>query len=181
MELMADGRRCHEARESPRIGDHGRVVSLEPMSPDAWEAWKAASIRGYAAEKVTAGTWPADGAHERAVAEFGELLPAGQSTPGHEFRAIVADGVGQVGVIWLAPLKEIGRGSAFIYDIVIDEEQRGHGYGRAAMLEFEREAARRGLHHLSLNVFGGNAPARGLYSSLGWAEAAITMTKHLDQ
>jgi ribosomal protein S18 acetylase RimI-like enzyme len=48
------------------------------------------------------------------------------------------------------------------------------------MLEFEREAARRGLHHLSLNVFGGNAPARGLYNSLGWAETAITMTKQLE-
>jgi hypothetical protein len=29
-------------------------------------------------------------------------------------------------------------------------------------------------------VFGGNTPARGLYSSLGWAEAAITMTKQLE-
>jgi hypothetical protein len=48
------------------------------------------------------------------------------------------------------------------------------------MLEFEREAARRGLHHLSLNVFGGNAHARRLYSSLGWAEMAVTMTKHLE-
>ena len=48
------------------------------------------------------------------------------------------------------------------------------------MLEFEREAARRGLRHLSLNVFGGNAPTRGRYSSLGWAEMAVTMTKHLE-
>ena len=48
------------------------------------------------------------------------------------------------------------------------------------MLEFEREAAQRGLHHLSLNVFGGNAPARGLYRSLGWAEMAVTMTKQLE-
>jgi hypothetical protein len=48
------------------------------------------------------------------------------------------------------------------------------------MLEFEGEAARRGLHHLSLNVFGGNAPARGLYNSLGWAETAITMTKQVE-
>lgn len=179
MELMADGRRCHEARESPRIGDHGRVVSLEPMSPDAWEAWKAASIRGYAAEKVTAGTWPADGAHERAVAEFGELLPAGQSTPGHEFRAIVADGVGQVGVIWLAPLKEIGRGSAFIYDIVIDEEQRGHGYGRAAMEALEPLVRSLGYDRIGLHVFGHNAVARNLYRAVGYLETDVMMEKRL--
>jgi len=92
---------------------------------------------------------------------------------------IEADGQA-VGFLWFAERDLDGRSTAYLYDVQIDEDERGHGFGRAAMLEFEREAARRGLHHLSLNVFGGNAPARGLYSSLGWAERAVTMTKQLE-
>jgi ribosomal protein S18 acetylase RimI-like enzyme len=92
---------------------------------------------------------------------------------------IEADGRA-VGFLWFAERDLDGRMTAFLYDVQIDEDARGHGYGRAAMREFEREAARRGLHHLSLNVFGGNAPARGLYSSLGWADMAVTMTKRLE-
>jgi ribosomal protein S18 acetylase RimI-like enzyme len=106
------------------------------------------------------------------------VLPEGLQTKGHWMHVIEADGQA-VGFLWFAQRDMDGRPSAYLYDIHIHENERGHGYGRAAMLEFEREAARRGLHHLSLNVFGGNAPARGLYSSLGWAERAITMTKHL--
>jgi hypothetical protein len=50
------------------------MVSLRPMSPDAWEAWRMESLRTYAEEKVPTGTWPSDGAQERAVAEFAAIL-----------------------------------------------------------------------------------------------------------
>jgi ribosomal protein S18 acetylase RimI-like enzyme len=108
------------------------------------------------------------------------VLPEGLQTEGHWLFVVEADGRA-VGCLWFAERDMDGRPSAYLYDIQIDEDARGHGHGWAAMLVFEREAAERGLHHLSLNVFGGNAPARGLYRSLGWAEAAITMTKHVEE
>jgi ribosomal protein S18 acetylase RimI-like enzyme len=120
-----------------------------------------------------------DAAEAKAVRDFATVLPEGLQTEGRWLYVIEADGQ-SVGCLWFAERDLDGRPTAFLYDVHIDEDARGHGFGRAAMLEFEREAASRDLHHLSLNVFGGNAPARGLYSSLGWAETAVTMTKQLE-
>ncbi len=153
------------------------MVKLLPMSPDAWADWRLASIRGYAADKVTAGTWPAETAQERAAAEFNELLPQGQQTPGHECGAIVTDAGEAVGVVWFAPQREIGVGAAFIYDIVIDEDQRGRGYGRAAMEALEPLARSLGYDRIGLHVFGHNAVARSLYQSVGYVETDVQMEK----
>ena len=43
----------------------------------------------------------------------------------------------------------------------------------------EAEARRNGLHALGLNVYGHNAVARALYSSLGYNEIAVRMRKTL--
>ena len=44
---------------------------------------------------------------------------------------------------------------------------------------FEAEVRARGLPRIELNVFGGNAVARGLYRSLGYDEVAVVMEKEL--
>jgi len=62
----------------------------------------------------------------------------------------------------------------------IEEQERGRGYGRAAMELAEKEARRRGLERLELNVFGDNHAARSLYRSLGYREAAVIMTKRVE-
>jgi ribosomal protein S18 acetylase RimI-like enzyme len=154
-------------------------VTLRPMRAEEYAAWAEEGERGYVYQMVEFGGMEREHAAAKAVRDFATVLPDGLQTKGHWVHVIEADGQ-PVGFLWFAERDMDGRPSAFLYDIHIHEHARGHGYGRAAMLEFEREAARRGLHHLSLNVFGGNAPARGLYSSLGWAEMAITMTKQLE-
>ena len=155
------------------------MVSLRLMSPDEWEAWRVTSIRTYAEEKVRAGTWPAKGARDRAVAEFATILPQGRDTPGHEFRVIETDTGEPVGAIWIAPLREIGSGALFIYDIVIDAAQRGHGYGRAAMQTLEPLARSLGYDRIQLHVFGHNTVARKLYASVGYVETDVQMEKRV--
>lgn len=154
-------------------------MTLRPMRADEYPAWAEEGERGYVDQMVEFGGMEREHAAAKAVRDFAAVLPDGLQTNGHWVNVIEADGQ-PVGSLWFAERDMDGRPSAFLYDIHVHEDARGHGYGRAAMLEFEREAARRGLHHLSLNVFGGNAPARGLYSSLGWAEMAVTMTKKLE-
>ena len=150
------------------------------MTPDEWEAWRIESIRSYAEEKVRAGTWPAESAQDRAVQEFGRILPQGRQTPGHEFRAVVTEADEPVGAVWIAPQHEIGTGAAFIYDIVIDAGQRGRGYGRAAMEGLEPLARSLGYDRIGLHVFGHNAIARKLYASLGYVETDVQMVKRID-
>jgi ribosomal protein S18 acetylase RimI-like enzyme len=59
-----------------------------------------------------------------------------------------------------------------VYDISIDPDQQGRGYGRAAMRLAEDEARARGMDRIELNVFGGNEVARGLYRSMGYVETS---------
>jgi ribosomal protein S18 acetylase RimI-like enzyme len=153
-------------------------VTLRPMRADEYPAWAEQGEQGYICQMVEFGGMEREHAAAKAVRDFAAALPEGLETKGHWLYVVEADGQA-VGNLWFAERDLDGGPTAYLYDVQIDEHARGHGYGRAAMLEFEREAARRGLHHLSLNVFGGNAPARGLYNSLGWAEMAVTMTKHL--
>ena len=50
---------------------------------------------------------------------------------------------------------------------------------RGAMELLEEDVRAHGLKRISLNVFGGNDVARGLYRSLGYAERAVFMSKTL--
>ncbi|HEX5799326.1 MAG TPA: GNAT family N-acetyltransferase, partial [Gaiellaceae bacterium] len=68
-------------------------------------------------------------------------------------------------------------GGAWLYDITIAEAERGRGYGRAAMVALEDEVRALGFDRVALNVWGGNAVARGLYRSLGYTEDSVHMSK----
>jgi ribosomal protein S18 acetylase RimI-like enzyme len=153
-------------------------VRLRPMRPDEYPTWVAASKAGYANDIATNGGLPADVAQRKSEADFAHILPEGLETPGHAFFVVEADG-GSVGYLWLAEREQHGQRTLFVYEIEINEGQRGKGYGRATMLLAEDEARARGLSQLQLNVFGGNEVARGLYRSLGYQENAVLMTKQL--
>ncbi len=155
------------------------MVTLEPMNPEAWDAWHDSSVRGYALEKVRAGTWTADEAQARSEAEFAGLLPDGLATPGHQLRSIVTESGEVVGTLWFAPQDEIGSGECFIYDIVIHEDARGRGYGRAALAALEPLARSLGYDRIGLHVFGDNHVARELYRTSGYVETDVTMRKAL--
>jgi len=70
--------------------------------------------------------------------------------------------------------------SWWVWDVVIDPEHRGQGYGRAAMQLAETYAHARGARTLGLSVFGFNSAARGLYESLGYETTSVKMRKHLE-
>src|SRR5262249_37801191 len=132
----------------------------------------------YADDLVSQAGFPRETAEQKAERDWASLLPDGKILDGHFLFAIEEVKSGQrVGVLWFARRDaDIGE-AAFIYDINIDEDQRGRGLGRAAMLALEHEVRKLGLERISLNVFGGNTVARGLYNSLGYTESAVWMTK----
>lgn len=149
------------------------------MSPDTWETWRLAAISAYAADMERTGAWPADEGQVRAAELFAHLVPDGLRTPGHEFRSIMNEAGVVVGALWFAAEGEVGRGSAFIWDIVIDPAHRGRGYGRAAMEALELLARSIGYDAIRLHVFGDNEVARHLYRAIGYAETDVTMMKSL--
>ena len=153
------------------------MVTLQPMTEAAFERWRDHAVRSYAADKVRVGAWPEDGALERSDGEFASLLPDGMATSGHDLRSIVTDDGAEVGVVWFGPIPELGDDVAFIWDIEIDEGERGRGYGRAALDALEPLARSLGYRSIGLHVFGDNEVARNLYRSAGYVETDVSMRK----
>jgi GNAT superfamily N-acetyltransferase len=148
------------------------------MRDDEFAAWLPQMRDRYAQDMLRDAGLPAELAKQKAVDDIERLFPGDRPSPAQLVYVVEADGE-TVGDLWLAERGDSFRPGLFIYDVRLHESQRGNGYGKAAMLFAEEEARRRGLGHVSLNVFGGNAVARRLYESLGYEEDAIAMSKKL--
>jgi ribosomal protein S18 acetylase RimI-like enzyme len=152
------------------------TVRLRPMTPEEFPAFVAESKAGYAHDIEVHGGQTREAALAKAEADFPTVLPMGLDTPGHAIHVVEADRTA-VGRLWLGERELGGRRILYIYDISIDPERQGRGYGRAVMRLAEEEARSRGIGRIELNVFGGNDVARNLYRSLGYVETAIQMAK----
>ena len=154
-------------------------IDLRPMTQKEYDDWRPGAVASYAAEHVRAGSMPADRAQEMAEKQFADLLPDGVSTTEHH---LLSPQINQstVGFLWLHIPQDVQRSTAFIYDIAVEQHQRGRGIGRAIMLAGENYARDRGAEALRLHVFGDNTAARNLYGSLGYQITNLMMSKSLD-
>jgi ribosomal protein S18 acetylase RimI-like enzyme len=152
-------------------------VSLRPMTRAEFDEWLPRQLAGYAAQIAASGAMPEAEAWEKARRDTARSFGAGYDTPGQLLFLVLA-GQRPVGSLWLAvPGPDPDQRMAWVYDIEVDEEHRGRGYGRAAMRLAENEVRSRGMTSLGLNVFGQNAVARALYESLGYEVTALQMKK----
>jgi ribosomal protein S18 acetylase RimI-like enzyme len=150
---------------------------VRALREDEYDLFIDRGMAFYVSDMVAAGIDP-EVAQAKADRDLPQLLPDGLATPDHFMYAIEHEGR-FAGYLWLCDRDgELGH-SLFIYAIEVDEAFRGRGLGRAAMEFTEEEARRRGIAKVALNVFGGNAAARGLYLSLGYQETAVHMEKRV--
>jgi ribosomal protein S18 acetylase RimI-like enzyme len=159
--------------------DGGAMIRLEPMDEATYVAWRAATTREYAAEKVKAGNYPEADAEALAEGEFAKLLPNGRESPGQEIRSMVNDAGEKVGYAWFTiEDRDVGR-VVFIYDIAVDPAHRRHGYARQALSEIDAFARDNACLGVMLHVFGDNEAARRLYSTAGYLETNVIMLKRV--
>jgi len=155
----------------------GSTAVIRPLRDDEYGAFIERGMAFYVDDMVRAGI-DHDVAQAKADKDLPNLLADGLATPNHYMYAVEDEGR-FAGYLWLCDRDgELGH-SLFVYAVEIDEEFRGRGLGRAAMVFAESEARRLGIGKVALNVFGGNAVARGLYLSLGYAETAVHMEKRV--
>lgn len=155
------------------------TLRLRPMTETEFAAFRARAVHDYAIEKVAAGEWSQERAAALAEEQTSSLLPDGSSTAGMFIVMADAEEAGAVGYAWLA-LEGPDAASAWIYDIAIDEEHRGKGYGRALLNGLEQVAREHGHESIGLNVSAVNEHARRLYERAGFAPTSIHMSKRLD-
>ncbi|HZQ82009.1 MAG TPA: GNAT family N-acetyltransferase [Gaiellaceae bacterium] len=156
------------------------MTELRPLREDEFDDWAARSMRDYADNMHEHGGIPVAEAETKSKEDHARLFPDWRVPEGH-FVYVIEDGGAVRGHLWLAERDGVNGGAPhlFVYGILIDEDARGRGIGRAAMTLAEGIARERGLGRIELNVFGGNDVARGLYRSLGYDEVAVYMGKDL--
>lgn len=153
-------------------------LSLRPLANDEFESWFPRLRDGYAEDMARDAGMAPEKATALAAAQMDELFPGRAPSPQQLVYVLEADGE-RVGELWVCDRQDRVQHALFIYNIEIDEEHRGKGYGRAAMELAESEARRLGIDRIALNVFGKNEVARNLYRSLGYEENAVSMSKNL--
>ncbi len=153
-------------------------LTARRLRTDEYAAWYRHVTDGYARDIAVNGGADAAAAARKADRDMTATLPQGLETPDHDLLVLESDGL-RVGILWVGRREVDERQVLYVWDVEIDEAQRGKGYGREAMLLAEEVARSRGLDRVELNVFGGNDVARALYRSLGYVERAVAMAKDL--
>ncbi|MFJ1599075.1 GNAT family N-acetyltransferase [Streptomyces sp. NPDC088261] len=149
-----------------------------PLEDGEYETWWAAAATRYAQAWIDRGASP-EQARAKAETSRTEALPDGLATPGVSLSALVHAGQ-VVGTLWVSRREETpDEPGAYVYDVVVGEDQRGKGYGRALMLLAEGVALDFGATRLGLHVFAGNTPAIRLYESLGYVTTHRNFRKAL--
>lgn len=151
------------------------------MTAAEWPAWTAQLDLGYVEQMVEMGGMSPDAAQAKADADRRVLLTDGQRAAGHLF--LVAESGGRrVATLWLG-LRDDGGDDGdgdlvWVYDIEVDADVRGQGYGRAVMELAESEARALGHDRLGLHVFARNVVAIALYTSMGYRTIRTHETGH---
>ena len=150
------------------------MIALRPLREEEYADWDAAHRAEYARGLIAHVGMSREDAEAKVERDLAGVLPDGLATPGTRIWAVEEDGR-RVGTVFVG-LRAVG---AWLYDITIDESERGRGMGRAAMTALQDELRALGHTTVGLNVWGGNEVARGLYRSLGWIEESLHMRKQL--
>jgi ribosomal protein S18 acetylase RimI-like enzyme len=155
-------------------------LTLRPMAEEEREGFVRRQRVSYAADLVRTHGLEQEEAERKAEADYGIIR---RSVPAGHYLFVIEDaGSGdRVGDLWFGPSPGRRPGTAFLYDIVIDEALRGRGLGRQAMRLFEERAGSLGFVRMGLHVFADNEPARSLYRSLGYVEQSVWMGKDVDR
>ena len=157
------------------MGEAG--VSLRPMTRAEFEEWLPRQVAGYAALIAASGAMPARAARQKAEQSTARYFGGTTPAPG-QFLFRIMVGEAAVGWLWLGvPGPDSDPLMAWVFEIEIEPQFRGRGYGRAAMMRAEDEARAHGMTSIGLNVHGQNMAARSLYESLGYDITAMQMKK----
>jgi ribosomal protein S18 acetylase RimI-like enzyme len=152
------------------------------MTWDDFDRWAPLSLRGAAAQLVTSGLLPEPEAAARVAEQFADQLPAGIATPLHHLWTVRSTGRDRspVGHLWMRVRPSALEVEAFVLDVEILPELRGHGWGTAAMVAAEQAARDVGASVVRLNVYGHNAAGIRLYEALGYDVVSATLLRVID-
>ena len=153
-------------------------VTLVPMSPERYITWRAYSVASYAEENVTSGRWTEDEALDESPRRtFKRCCQMASTLPATSCGQSLTRPATRQGSCGWPPTA--GPGYAFIYDIEMDPDRRGQGFGTATLLALDNWCRANGIATIGLHVFGHNKGAWELYKRMGYVETSVQMEKHV--
>jgi ribosomal protein S18 acetylase RimI-like enzyme len=156
-----------------------KEVELLPMDEGQFAAYLERAVPRYAKENVKAGYRTEEDALDRSRADHLRLLPLGTETPGnHLFIINDRESGHQIGVIWIK-FEEGNNPAVYIYDVFVEEQFRGKGYGKATLRAVEAFSKAKGARSIFLHVFAHNPLAMRLYDEAGFKVRSMNMEKRL--
>ena len=150
-------------------------IRLRELRDDELPEWLDAARRFYVSDLECHAGMTAAEAEAKAARDHEALFPEGRPVEGQHLFAIEDKRGEVIGRLFFAARPS----GVWLYEIELEEQVRGRGLGREAMVAFENLAQELGATKVTLNVFGGNDVARSLYRSLGYVEEAVQMGKRL--
>jgi len=155
------------------------MIKLVPMTEEDFLDYRKEAIPNYAADKCRANGYPKDGALRLANETFEKLLPKGIETPNHYLFNLESEAGDILGILWIGIAKEHDLKLPYVFDVQLEPQFRGKGYGKAAMAAAEAKVRELGYNRIGLHVFAHNEIAVGLYQRLGYRTTDFTMQKEL--
>jgi ribosomal protein S18 acetylase RimI-like enzyme len=154
------------------------MLKLVPLTQAEFDPWIARVRRNFIDDLITYHSLSREEATMAADQQIDGALKQGLGTPNNFIFRLESEAQ-SVGAIWFAVRGGQAAKKLFVSDIFIDENQRGKGYGKKAMLLIEEKARELGLARIGLHVFAKNTPAVELYRSLGFEDTSHLMDKVL--
>lgn len=147
------------------------------MTQSEYDDYYPTSVRHLAGEMAKARGVTSDEMMDAAKKSFETLLPAGNINVPDQYLYNILTDEQKIGVLWFGIKRNQPVPEVFIWEIIIEPESRGKGYGKLAMSALEEKVKCLGISRIALNVFGHNKTARKLYESLGYETVSSTMMK----
>lgn len=165
------------------------MISFTPIHEENFEKILEESLNHFIEDLQISEMISLNEANTKAQNQLNTVLPDGIDSMGHLFFDIIDETRRVVGYFWLFIKEE--KKEAFVFDIMIHPDQRGKGYGKAAMILGEQIAREKGAQKIWLHVIAQNTIALALYRKLGYEilktypmkndpnDASYNMTKNL--
>ena len=154
-----------------------KPVSFRPATAEDYRRFKADATETYVRQMLDFLSMDEAQARANAATDLDRLLPEDGPLPEHRITIALVGGQ-QVGTLWIGPRGD-GSGLPWVYDVQVDPAAQRLGYGRALMVEAERQVQESGGTRIALSVFGTNHAAIALYESLGYEVDVQQMSKRL--
>ncbi|MEZ4742819.1 MAG: GNAT family N-acetyltransferase [Bdellovibrionota bacterium] len=155
-------------------------LMLVKMTEDDLSRYLENAISKYAHEKMKGEGLTEGEAYKISKDSYSSLLPDGiHSKNQYLFNVVEEKTEIKIGILWIAEKANGDRKYAYIYDIEINEDHRGKGYGKKVMHLLEDKVKSMNLNSIGLHVFGHNTTAISLYEKMGYRTTNRVMRKDL--